>query len=79
LPTVTLKRYGDVQAFQAFASRLHWKVTPASFEVNLNLTFWVNTVLAGFLVIVVSGATVSAGVVGGAGGPGGGGVGVRYS
>jgi hypothetical protein len=50
---------GEVQAANAPASRLHWKVEPASVDVNANVALVWLVGLAGLDVIVVFGATVS--------------------
>jgi hypothetical protein len=52
---------GDVQDPQAPASRRHWKVDPASVELNAKLAEPVVDVPDGPDVIVVSGAVVSGG------------------
>src|SRR5262245_44879870 len=51
--------FGDLQVLNGFRSSLHWKVEPASFETNLNLTvrLWVRP--GGPLVIVVCGGVLS--------------------
>ena len=52
-------RFGEAQALNLRRSSLHSKVEPGSSEVNLNRAFALAVRFPGFLVIFVSGGSVS--------------------